>query len=162
MKISSIVAVSENGVIGIDGNIPWEISEDLKFFKKTTMDHPIIMGRKTHESIGKSLPGRVNIVLTRDENYLPKDGALVVTSMEAALSLSEALGVDPFIIGGSQIYKLAMPHIDRIIMTLVRKEVSGDTFFPWLAPSEWKSKIIEKFYSEDMSYDFIELSKKGK
>lgn len=127
--MKAIVAMAENRVIGNVGSIPWHLPEDFKFFKATTMGHAIVMGRKTFESIGKPLPGRQNIILSRtipDESVPP--GITVVRSTEELLQLPNA--DDFFVIGGAEIYKLLLPHCAELFVTKVPRIVEGDTFFP--------------------------------
>ncbi|MFI3294861.1 MAG: dihydrofolate reductase [Rikenellaceae bacterium] len=133
--ISIIVAVAQNGVIGSDNQMPWHISEDLKYFKRTTLGCSIIMGRKTFESFPKALPGRRNIVISRNSSYLA-EGAEVAHSLESAL---EMVGGEAhsFIIGGGEIYRQAMPLVDRLYITEVGLEVEGDTCFPEVSLLDW-------------------------
>ena len=128
MKLSCIWAMSENHIIGRDGDLPWRLSADLQRFKALTMGHHIIMGRKTWESIGRPLPGRTSIVLTRDPGYRA-EGCLVVQSLEAAL---EAAGEDDevFVVGGASIYALALPLSGHLYVSLVQAEVEGDVSLP--------------------------------
>ncbi len=126
MSLSLIVAVSQNGVIGRDGRLPWHLPEDLRNFKRLTMGHHIIMGRATFESLGKCLPGRTNVVVTRS-NDLAQMGATVARSFSAALEL--AAGDDErFVIGGARIFEAARPLVDRIYLTRVLIDLEGDTF----------------------------------
>jgi dihydrofolate reductase len=137
MRISIIAAMAENGVIGRGGQLPWHLSADLKRFKRLTMNHTIIMGRKTWESIARPLPGRRMVVITRQSGYRADDAA-VVGSLEDALALARAAGDDEaFIVGGADIYRLALPHADRLYMTLVLAEVEGDTKFPEIDWETW-------------------------
>ncbi len=128
MKLSCIWAMSENHIIGRDGDLPWRLSADLQRFKSLTMGHHIIMGRKTWESIGRPLPGRTSVVLTRDTEYRA-DGCLVVQSLQEAL---EAAGDDDevFVVGGASIYALALPLSSQLYVTLVHAEVEGDVSLP--------------------------------
>lgn len=149
MRISLIVAASENGVIGRDNDMPWRLPSDLKRFKKLTMGHPIIMGRKTFLSIGRALPGRLNIVLSRDETFCP-DGVKVSRTLEDALALASAaqsdeagLGAECFVIGGAEIYRLALPLAHRLYLTRVHAELAGDAFFEF-EPSDWQVVSEEK------------------
>ncbi|MFT7643899.1 MAG: dihydrofolate reductase [Pirellulaceae bacterium] len=136
MIISLIVAKSENNAIGIDGDLPWRISEDLKRFKRVTMGHHLLMGRKTFDSIGRLLPGRTTIILTRQENF-SFDGALIARSLDEAIQLAH--GDDEiFIIGGAEIYRQALPRVDRIYLTSVNSTVEGDAFFPDLDDDQWQ------------------------
>ena len=126
--ISLIVAASENHVIGRDGELPWRLSDDLKRFKAVTMGKPIVMGRKTWESIGRPLPGRQNIVITRQPGYLA-EGCDVVTTVDQAVAVAgEAAEI--MVIGGSEIYALFLPAAERLYLTRVHAEVEGDAFFP--------------------------------
>jgi dihydrofolate reductase len=129
MLISIIAAMSLNRVIGKNNQIPWHIPGEQKRFKEITWGHSIIMGRKTHESIGRVLPGRTNIVITRQENY-SAPGCIVVHSLEAALKNCPPHETEAFIIGGEQIFRLALPFAQRIYLTIIQKEIEGDAFFP--------------------------------
>ena len=133
--ISLIVARSRNGIIGKEGKLPWHLSEDLKFFKQTTMGRPVIMGRHTWESIGRPLPGRKNIVLTRDPSY-KAEGATVVSSLDEAL---KQFGPDDivFIIGGADLYRRALPLVDTAWVTEIEADVEGDASFDPLNKDEW-------------------------
>ncbi len=133
--ISVIVAVAENGVIGDKNTLLWHISEDLKHFKAHTSGHPVIMGRKTYDSLGRPLPNRTNVVITRQDIKI--EGCRVVHSLEQALSLFDP-SEEVFIIGGAQIYREAMPIADRFILTRVHHTYEGDTSFPEWNPSEWQ------------------------
>ncbi len=131
MTLSIIVAMTEERVIGKDNHLPWYLPEDLKRFKKITMGHPIIMGRKTYESIGKPLPGRTNIVLTKNPDFHP-DGVLVAQTLENAIQLaqSHAGGEESFVIGGETVFRAALPKANRLYLTLIHQKFSGDTWFP--------------------------------
>jgi len=138
MLVSAIVAISRNRVIGKDNQIPWRLPADLKYFKRRTLNHHIIMGRKSFESIGRPLPKRSNIVLTRDP-FFAASGCIVVHTLEEALTLAQDKGDDEaFIIGGGAVYEQSMPLWDRLYLTEVAVEVEGDVFFPQLPPEEWK------------------------
>lgn len=127
-KLIGIVAMTNDRVIGKDGDLPWHLPEDLKFFKKTTLGHPIIMGRKTYDSIGKPLPKRKNIVLTRNQDW-QADGVEVIHAPEDIYELQ--LDVDKaFIIGGAEVYQLYLPLLDELIITHIAENYMGDTFFP--------------------------------
>ncbi len=126
--LALIVAVARNGVIGKDGALPWHVSEDLKHFKKTTGNHPIIMGRKTHESIGRTLPGRRNIVVTRQTDaQFP--GCEVAHDLDEAITLARTTDDCPFIIGGASLYEAALPLATELHLTLIDEDVEGDTYF---------------------------------
>ncbi|MGK5088350.1 dihydrofolate reductase [Bdellovibrionota bacterium FG-2] len=136
MKISLIVAMAENRCIGREGRIPWRFSEDLKRFRKITMGHSIVMGRKTFESLGRPLPGRKNVVLSR----LPRPGGVAaevvwVSALEEALAQA---GDEVFVIGGAEIYALALPKAERIYLTQLHTDIQGDVFFPELLGNEWR------------------------
>ena len=134
MSISLIVAASENNVIGRDGDLPWHLPADLRFFKETTMGHVVIMGRRTWDSFDGALPGRRNVVLTRNRD-LVLDGADVVSTLDDALQLAD--GQESFIAGGGELYRMAMPMAERILMTRVHMNVEGDTTFPEIDPATW-------------------------
>jgi dihydrofolate reductase len=166
MKVSLIVAVSENGVIGKDNDLIWHLPNDMRFFKETTMGHHVIMGRKNFESIPhkyRPLPNRTNVVITRQSDY-KAEGCIVVNSVEAALQIAqENRDTEPFIIGGGQIYKLALEAnlVDKIYLTKVYHPFEGDTFFPELN-SDWKevSKVENKADEKhSYDYDFITFEK---
>ena len=137
MIISAIVAMSQNRVIGKDNKIPWHLPADLKYFKKTTLDHHIILGRKCYESIGRPLPRRTNIVVTRNPNYRA-EGCIVVRSIEEALEFSrKAKQEEVFIAGGGQIYEQSMHFWDKLYLTEVNVAVEGDIFFPEIVDAQW-------------------------
>ncbi|MDG2146379.1 MAG: dihydrofolate reductase [Porticoccaceae bacterium] len=147
MKISLIVAVSRNGAIGLNNQLPWYLPEDLKYFKSVTMGKPLIMGRKTFDSIGRPLPGRANIVLTRDPQWT-SDGVKVVQSVEQALLAGEiaceASDVDEImVIGGEQIYRMTLDLADRIYLTQVDADVEGDAFFPDIDLNDWSQTRVK-------------------
>jgi dihydrofolate reductase len=144
MDIAIYAAVARNGVIGRDGGLPWRLSSDLRRFKTDTMGKPIIMGRKTWEGLGRALPGRLNIVVTRDRNFAA-EGAEVVSSLEDAVTLARARGRcmagppdEICVIGGGEIYRLALPIADRLMITHVEAEPEGDTTFPAIDPATWR------------------------
>ncbi len=131
-----IVAASTNDVIGVDGDLPWHLSSDLKRFKKLTMGHHLIMGRKTFDSIGRCLPGRTTVIVTRQPDFV-FPGAKVAGSIEAAIELA-ADDPMPFIVGGAQIYALAMPYVDHIYLTRVYQTIQGDTYLPAIDWEQWE------------------------
>jgi dihydrofolate reductase len=145
--ISIIVAASTNNVIGANGDLPWRLSDDLKHFKAITMGKPIVMGRKTWDSIGRPLPGRQNIVITRQADFVA-EGCDVVASLEDAAA---AAGDDEevMIIGGSQIYLLALPMAERLYLTRVHAEIEGDAFFPEIDESAWRLVDDDSHSSDD-------------
>jgi dihydrofolate reductase len=157
--ISMIVARSRNHVIGKDNQMPWKISADLQFFKKVTMGYPIIMGRKTWESIGRPLPGRRNIVVSRNVNYLAL-GAELVGSLEQALdSLKEFKRV--FVIGGQQLFNQAFPLADELFITEIEIQVNGDTYFEIPDPSDWQEidRVQEK--EGEIEFAYVTLRRKA-
>ncbi len=163
MTISIIVAVAENQVIGFDNHLLWHISEDLKRFKSITLGHHVIMGRKTYESVGKPLPGRINIVVSRKENY-KVEGCLVAKSIDDALELAKE-DSEVFIIGGGDIYKQALPLTEKIYFTRVHAGFPGDTFFPELNLSEWATESITKgkpANDDGLGYTFINFVRERK
>jgi dihydrofolate reductase len=129
VPLALIVAVARNGVIGKDGTLPWHVSEDLKHFKKTTTGHAIIMGRNTHESIGRALPRRRNIVVTRAANAV-FPGCEIAHSLEEAIALARTTDECPFIIGGASLYEEALPIATELHLTTIDEDVAGDTYFP--------------------------------
>lgn len=138
MIISIIVAASENNVIGINNQLPWNLPNDLKYFKNTTWGLPVIMGRKTFDSVGKPLKGRQNIIITRQKDYAP-EGVEVVSSIDAAIEAAKAYDVNEiFITGGTEIFIQSFPKVDRIYLTRVHATVNGDAFFPEISENEWK------------------------
>ncbi|MEG1670387.1 MAG: dihydrofolate reductase [Mucinivorans sp.] len=152
--ISIIVAIATNGVIGCHNRLIWHISEDLKRFKSLTMGHPIVMGRKTFASIGRALPGRQNIVISRDK-ALKIDGVDVVASMEEAIKIASTDG-EIFIIGGGEIYHLALPLASKLYVTQVKQSPQGDTFFPEIDENEW----LETHREEHEGFAFIDYSRR--
>jgi dihydrofolate reductase len=156
MLISLIVAMDRNRVIGLEGDLPWHLPADLKAFKKITMGKPIIMGRKTHESIGRPLPGRENIVLTSNRSYQAA-GCTVVYSIEEALGVAEDFE-EVMVIGGSTVYKSFLPLTGRIYMTLIDAVFDGDVHFPELDLTDWHEvsrKTFKKNNGQPFSYHFV-------
>lgn len=137
-QVSLIVAMANDRVIGVDNTLPWRLSADLKRFKAITMGKPIIMGRKTWESIGRPLPGRLNIVVSRNADYLA-DGAQVVNSLDAALALANAEDSEEIMImGGANLYEQALPKVDTMYLTLIDLDVDGDAWFPAYDDTQWQ------------------------
>lgn len=141
VRIAMIAGVAENGVIGNDQTIPWRIPSDMQFFRRTTLGKPIIMGRKQYETVGKPLPGRTNIVITRQKGYQP-EGVLVFGSIDTALDtareIAESDGVDEImIIGGGELYAQLMPRADRLYISHVDLAPIGDVRFPEITPEDW-------------------------
>jgi len=158
-EICLIVAMDEGGLIGADGRLPWRLPEDLKHFKRTTMGHMLLMGRKTYESIGRPLPGRENVVLSRDPGFSPPEGVTVVRTPEQALACAadrEAI----MVMGGAQVYALFLPRAHRIYLTRVHARFEGDTLFPDWNLGEWAERGREDHVADARNphdYSFIEL-----
>lgn len=148
MAISMIAAVGKNLELGKNNDLIWHFKEDMKFFKETTMGHPVIMGRKTFESLPKALPGRKNIVISANPEY-KADGAEVVTSVEEAIKLAEAENSDAFVIGGGRIYTEFLPYADNLYLTEINAECpDADTYFPDFNKSDYIKEIVN-FYDVD-------------
>jgi len=152
--LALVVAAAKNGVIGKDGKLPWRIPEDLKHFKRVTVGHAVIMGRKTWDSIGKPLVDRRNIVVTRDA-ALQIPGVEVVTSVEEAIARARENDDEPRVIGGAEIYARTLPLATRIYLTEVNRDVEGDAFLPALDRSEWRE--VERRVGEDQAVSYVEL-----
>ncbi|MFI3314702.1 MAG: dihydrofolate reductase [Rikenellaceae bacterium] len=155
MIISIIVATAHNSVIGKDNNLIWHISEDLRYFKATTSGHTVIMGRKSYESIGRPLPNRRNIIITRNSDF-SAPGCEVVNSIEHAIELSnDGNSEEVFIIGGGEIYRQSIDKADKLYITHVDNNYEGDTYFPGIKMSEWKKVSSEKHIrGEKFEYPF--------
>ena len=142
IHIALVVAAAENGVIGMGGAMPWRIPADLKTFRRLTMGKPVVMGRKTFQSIGKALPGRDNIVVTRDATFSApgiERAASIAEALESARRRAVARGADEItVIGGGDIYTQSLPHADRVYLTRVHAQPKGDTYFEDLTPMDWK------------------------
>ncbi len=150
---SIIAAISRNGVIGRDNDIPWHYPADMKHFRDTTRGFPVIAGRKTYESFQvRPLPGRLNIVLSRDASYTAEGGADVVGSLEDAFKRADATGKDRvFVLGGAEIYRQAMAQVGEMVLTFIPDEVEGDAFFPPWEPGDWE----EVARRSDGTLDFV-------
>lgn len=162
MNLALVVAAADNDVIGVHNTLPWRLPEDLKRFKALTMGKPIIMGRKTFDSIGKPLPGRTNIVVTR-QPQLQLEGCVVVASVADALRRAAELHADEaLIIGGAQIYREVLPQAHRIYLTRVHAHVDGDAHLPALNPREWRETAREDYSADERhayAYSFIVLER---
>ena len=160
MKISLIVAMASNRTIGLNNKMPWHLSADLKKFKQITMGSPIVMGRKTFESIGKPLPGRSNIIISRNLSYQQRD-CLVFDNIDKAITA--CLEYDEiFVIGGATLYKTMLPRANTLYITQINTEFTGDTFFPVININEWKEVAREDITHDttvDFSYSFLKLEK---
>ena len=160
MRLSLVVAMADDRVIGYENALPWRLPADLRHFRNVTMGKPIVMGRRTHESIGRALPGRKNVVLSRDATYRA-EGCTVVDSLEAALAHC-ADAPEVMIIGGADVFAESLPRADRIYLTLLHGRFPGDTWFPQYEESEWREVERENFpASEDAPcpYSFITLER---
>lgn len=153
-RLALIAAVAANGVIGSDNALPWRLPEDLKRFKALTLGHPVIMGRRTFESIGRPLPGRRNIVVTRNADWRA-EGCETAASLEAALAAAGAAEDEVFVIGGAQLYAEALPLARRLYLTEIRHAFEGDARFPDLGRGTWQETAREHHRSADgLEYDF--------
>ena len=161
MKISLIAALSKNRVIGKEQNLPWRLPDDMKYFMETTKGHHVLMGRKNYDSIPvkyRPLSGRENIILTRQSNYTAA-GCHVVNTLEDGIELAKkAAETELFIIGGAEIYNLALPHADQLYMTEISTEIEGDVFMPEIKYSDW-SEVSRKYHAIDdkhkYPFDFV-------
>ena len=154
--------MSANRVIGLDNKIPWHLSADLKRFRTITMNAPILMGRKTFESIGKPLDGRTNIILSKNIDY-QAEGCLVFNSLKTALNEAKNYGEELFVIGGATLYERALPLANRLYLTDIQAEFDGDTFFPELNLNDWNEIACERIIDDikvDFTYRFLTLEKK--
>jgi dihydrofolate reductase len=160
MKISIVVAMDANGVIGRDNELPWHLPADLQHFKKTTMGKPILMGRKTWESIGRPLPGRTNIVITRDSDY-QADGCVVVNSIDAAMAAAGEQD-EVMVIGGAEFYRQVLPRADTLYLTRIHASFDGDTVFPELHVADWREVERSDQSADEKNphdYSFIRLER---
>lgn len=165
MRVTLVAAVAENGVIGRDGTLPWRLSADLRRFRELTTGHHVVMGRRTWESIGRPLPGRTNVVLSRDPFFRPEDESVVVEpSLEDALARARRAGeTELFVIGGAEVYALALPVADRIELTRVAARVEGDVRFPPLDPTEWSEHDVGSHPADDRNehaFAFVTLDRR--
>lgn len=163
MKLSLIVAMTNNGVIGLNGQIPWHLSADLKRFKKITLGSPIIMGRKTFESIGKPLPGRTNIIISANPLYFQPD-CLVFNNIQSAIDhCRQHINADEaFIIGGSALYEATLPHANTLYVTEIAANIDGDTYFPAWDKDGWQEITREEINNDpqvDFTYRFLVFSR---
>jgi dihydrofolate reductase len=162
MKITLVAAIASNNVIGKENSLPWNIPEDLKRFKQMTSGNTILMGRKTFDSIGRPLPNRQNIVMTKDENF-EREGIKVINGLDEALELIKKSNEDVFVIGGSKIYELFEPVANSLAITRILKDFEGDAFFPDINWNLWQIEKEEKFFDEKSKIEckLIEYSKKA-
>ena len=160
MRLYLAAAVAANGIIGAGGKLPWHIPEELKHFKRLTMGHPIIMGRRTWESLKGPLPGRENIVVTRNAGY-EAPGAAVATSLEAALALCAGESL-VFVIGGTQLFEESLPIADGMVLTEIQRDYAGDTRFPQWDRSQWVEKQREPHTAADGTrFDYVLYERKS-
>jgi dihydrofolate reductase len=168
MKISMIAAMGNHNVIGFNNQLPWHLPADLQYFKQCTLHKPIIMGRSTFESIGRILPGRQNIVVTRNLNYkinapVPENASLtIVHSLEEAIANLRVNTTEAMIIGGSTLFNEALPKTDRLYLTLIHHDFKGDTFFPKIDQNQWQEMWREDHKADEKNqydYSFVVLEK---
>lgn len=161
--LSLLVAMDKNRVIGKNNDLPWRLPADLAYFKKVTLGHPIIMGRKTHESIGRVLPGRQNIILTRNETY-EAEGCTIIHHIDEIKELGAKNKEELFVIGGAEIFQEVLPFADKLYITFIEEEFEGDTYFPEINEAEWQEIAREKGPRDDKNpydYYFCVLEKKS-
>jgi len=169
MRLAMIVAQSANRVIGNGNRLPWHLPEDLKYFKRVTLGKPVIMGRKTFESIGRPLPGRTNIVITRDASW-SRPGVVAVSTPEEALEHASAQALidgaeEALVIGGAEIYRQLLERVERLYLTQVHADVEGDVLFPALDPGHWREVAREDYAAAECNpydYSFIVLERMGR
>lgn len=155
LPLALIVAVADNGAIGKDGKVPWRIPEDLKYFKAATMGHAILMGRKTWDEVGRPLPGRRNLVVSRQKD-LVLQGAEVFGSLDDAIRAARSTDPEPYVIGGSTLYEAAFPLATKVHLTEVHRNVEADTFFPNWDRTGWRETSRRKGESEDVEFVVLE------
>jgi dihydrofolate reductase len=161
MRLTCVVAVAENGVIGSHNQLPWHLPADLQRFKALTLGKPMIMGRKTYDSIGRPLPGRTSIVISR-QAQLEIPGCIVVDSLDAAIAAAGDVP-EAAVIGGADLFRLALPRIDIVHLTRVHAQIPGDIFFPELDPREWQETLLERHESDARhayACSFLQLQRK--
>lgn len=166
VPVAMIAAMARNRVIGVDNQLPWYLPEDLKFFKRMTQAKPLVMGRKTFQSIGRPLPGRLNIVVTRDTEFA-HDGVRVCHDLPSALVLADQQAIidgveEIMVMGGAEIYDQALPHASRLYLTEVDIEVEGDARFPEIDPAEWEEvqRVPGTLAEGQPAYDFVEYRRR--
>ena len=158
--ITIIAAIANNNALGLNNKLIWYLPEDLKRFKRVTTGHHVIMGRKTFESLGKPLPNRTTIIITRNKNY-KANNCIIVNSLDEALENAKQ-DKNPYILGGAEIYSLAMPIANKLDLTIVHHEFEADAFFPEIDTSIWKEKSRENFKADEMNkydYSFVSYEK---
>ena len=152
--LSLIVAIAKDNVIGFQNKMPWHLPAELAYFKRVTMGHPIVMGRKTFDSIGRPLPGRRNIVVTRNADF-QRDGIEVAHSLAAAMAL--CADSDAFLIGGATLYAEALPHVDKLFITEIDAAPAGDTFFPAIDARQWRETFRERLEADEKNLHALEF-----
>ena len=161
--VSFVVAVAENGVIGSNGELPWSsLPDDLQHFKRLTLGHPVVMGRRTYDSLGRALPKRPNIVVTRQAGWAAP-GCETAGSLPAALARAHQLDEEVCVIGGGEIYREALPAADVIYLTEVHHSFEGDAYFPPLSPSEWREETRERHEADERhayAFSFVTLRRR--
>lgn len=161
--ISLMVAHDPNRVIGVNNELPWHIPEDLAYFKETTMGKAMVMGRKTYESIGRPLPGRLSIVVTRNKDFFAEDGVVVVHDLQDAIDKATAYAEEVMIIGGAEIFKLSMAIADRLYITEIQQQFEGDTYFPEYGDGWTLTNETEVMKSKTgTSFSYLVYDKKSK
>ena len=162
MKISLIVAMASNRAIGLNGQMPWHLSADLKRFKQITLGSPILMGRKTYEAIGRPLPGRENLIISRNADY-QQTGCRVFSEIDSALAYAKS-SAELFVIGGATLYEALLPDADYLYLTLIDKPFAGDTFFPQIEYADWQQLSREDIaddVSVNFAYSFIKMVRRN-
>lgn len=167
MKLAIIVAAAKNGIIGRDNQLPWHLPQDLKYFKSVTLGKPVIMGRKTYESIGRPLPGRTNIVITRQQDWQPGTDVVVVSSLEQAIAAAGKVtaglpDAEAMVIGGAEIYRLALGRAERVYLTQIEADVDGDASFPGLPATLWElTAAVAGDPAAELPHTFCVYERKG-
>jgi dihydrofolate reductase len=157
-RVVLVVARADNGVIGVDGDLPWRLPPDLAHFKRTTMGHVVVMGRKTYDSVGRALPGRTNLVVTRQPDW-SAPGVLTVGSLEEALTLAAAYDGEVMVIGGGEIYTQALELADAVELTEVHLFPAGNVHFPDLEPAQWHEVSRDPHEHEGVRFDFVRFER---
>jgi dihydrofolate reductase len=155
-RVVLVAAVADNGVIGVDGDLPWRLPPDLAHFKRTTLGHVVVMGRKTYESMGRPLPGRTNVVVTRQPSW-SAEGVLVAASLDEAMALAREHDGDVMVIGGGEVYAQSLDLAHEVVLTEVHLAPEGDARFPALDPEVWREESREAHEHEGVRFDFVRL-----